>query len=239
MKTFVKFSIQCALFCVALLIASSARGGLVVPRGGDFVRPGENTTIQWDTSFFMWRDSSVLSGNVSISLWNASTGAWTSIASSVAFSAASYTWSVSGSLSGSGFRIKVRSLADTNAFAISSSYFNISSTGGGLGKELVQRGKDIVAPEQPNDIVLTTSPNPFSNSQQVSFTIPDDVDAANITNVVVLDMMGRTVATLAKGQLSLGQHTCAFDGSALPSGQYMIAVHTAGHQQSSIVVLEK
>ncbi len=60
-------------------------------------------------------------------------------------------------------------------------------------------------------------PNPFSSVTTISFDMPD---AEEIT-LEVVDLLGRTVATLAEGRWPAGQHQVRYDGSALPSGIYL------------------
>lgn len=69
----------------------------------------------------------------------------------------------------------------------------------------------------PNDFQLNQNyPNPFNPSTTFSFTIPQ----TTFTSLAIYDMLGRSVATVAYGQLNAGNHTMNFDASFLPSGVY-------------------
>ena len=61
-------------------------------------------------------------------------------------------------------------------------------------------------------------PNPF-NPQTV---VPFSVAAAGRVQIVVFDLLGREVATLADGRYQTGVYQAVFDGSALPSGMYLV-----------------
>lgn len=67
-------------------------------------------------------------------------------------------------------------------------------------------------------------PNPFNPSTQISFTLPQ----AQEVSLVVYDMLGRQVATLAsREQFASGQNTVSFDASNLSSGIYLYRLTSA------------
>jgi len=59
-------------------------------------------------------------------------------------------------------------------------------------------------------------PNPFNPTTNIEFTLPKDTDV----KIVVYDIMGRQVATLAKGYYKAGYYRITFDAGRLPSGVY-------------------
>jgi tetratricopeptide (TPR) repeat protein len=59
-------------------------------------------------------------------------------------------------------------------------------------------------------------PNPFNPSTRIDFTLPE---ASNVT-LVVYDVLGRQVATLAHDLFAAGNHTAKWDGSSVASGVY-------------------
>ncbi len=63
-------------------------------------------------------------------------------------------------------------------------------------------------------------PNPFNPTTSINFEVlqPGDYE------VIVYDLVGNSVATLFKGNLSEGKHSFRFDGSNLPSGIYFYEV---------------
>jgi hypothetical protein len=67
-------------------------------------------------------------------------------------------------------------------------------------------------------------PNPLRGSATLSF----DVAEASDVRVVVYDVQGRKVAVLAEGRFEAASHQVVFDGSALPSGTYLVRMSTAG-----------
>jgi len=52
-------------------------------------------------------------------------------------------------------------------------------------------------------------------------------------------MMARDVTTLINNVEPAGRHTITFNASNLPSGQYIVAVHTLNHMQSKLIILTK
>ncbi|MEM1042878.1 MAG: GDSL-type esterase/lipase family protein [Bacteroidota bacterium] len=73
-------------------------------------------------------------------------------------------------------------------------------------------------------------PNPFDTATALSLDLPT---AAKV-QLVVHDVLGRTVATLVDGPLGAGFHHVAFDAAHLPSGTYLVRMQAEG--QSGTVV---
>ncbi len=71
--------------------------------------------------------------------------------------------------------------------------------------------------------VVGAFPNPFARSTEIGF----ELDRAADVSLVVYDVRGREVATLAEGTMDAGQHTVSFDAASLPSGVYIYRL-TAG-----------
>ncbi len=76
---------------------------------------------------------------------------------------------------------------------------------------------------KPDTYVLHENyPNPFNPATNISFTLPEAADV----QLVVYDMLGREVETLAHGTFSAGIHAVSFDGANLPSGTYFYTLIT-------------
>jgi hypothetical protein len=60
-------------------------------------------------------------------------------------------------------------------------------------------------------------PNPFNPATRIAFTLPSQLDLT----LEVFDVLGRKVATLAKGVYPAGMHEVDFDASRLTSGLYV------------------
>ncbi|MBL0175501.1 MAG: T9SS type A sorting domain-containing protein [Ignavibacteria bacterium] len=69
-------------------------------------------------------------------------------------------------------------------------------------------------------------PNPFNPSTTLRFSVPE---ASEVT-LTVVDVLGRTVATLVSGSVEAGTHSVSFDASSLESGTYIAAVSMTGRE---------
>ena len=70
-------------------------------------------------------------------------------------------------------------------------------------------------------------PNPFSAGSgptRISYSLPEK---SHVT-LVVTDMLGRTVATLANSDIESGVHTAVFDAASLNSGSYIATINMIG-----------
>ncbi len=75
-------------------------------------------------------------------------------------------------------------------------------------------------------IDFSVSPNPTTGAAKVEFTVPSA--RAEQASVVMTDMMGRTVRTLANGSLAGGKQTFELNTSGLASGQYIVKLMLDG-----------
>jgi len=69
-------------------------------------------------------------------------------------------------------------------------------------------------------------PNPFNPYTSIKYNLPEK----STVNLIVTDMLGRTVATLVNGIQESGERTAIFDASALSSGSYITTVNMTGIQ---------
>jgi len=69
-------------------------------------------------------------------------------------------------------------------------------------------------------------PNPFNPFTSIKYNLPEK----STVNLIVTDMLGRTVATLVNGIQETGARTAIFDASALSSGSYIATVTMTGIQ---------
>ena len=67
-------------------------------------------------------------------------------------------------------------------------------------------------------VLHTAYPNPFNPQAVVPFSVATTAQV----QITVFDMIGREVATLADGRYETGVYQAVFDGSALPSGMYLV-----------------
>ncbi len=87
----------------------------------------------------------------------------------------------------------------------------------------------------PASIVMSSFPNPFNALTRISFSLPVPAEI----HLSVHDITGRSMATLTHGQLNVGDHSVAFDGSALSSGIYFAHLSAGNIQRTQKLVLLK
>ena len=78
-------------------------------------------------------------------------------------------------------------------------------------------------------------PNPFNPSTTIPFTILE----ATQVRLVVFDMLGREVSTLANGLYPSGSHSVIWDAQGLPSGLYVYRLEANGEMQTRTMNLLK
>ena len=66
------------------------------------------------------------------------------------------------------------------------------------------------------------SPNPFSSSLNISYSLPEAMQAS----LAVYDITGRLVGAPEDGVLDAGEHTSVWDSGELPSGCYVVMLRT-------------
>lgn len=78
-------------------------------------------------------------------------------------------------------------------------------------------------------------PNPFNRATTIGFSLhtPGDV------TVDVFDVLGRQVATLARGSYPAGAHALRFEAGHLTSGTYIVRLESNGVTQSRTITLVK
>ena len=75
----------------------------------------------------------------------------------------------------------------------------------------------------PNTVTLKQNyPNPFNPDTKISFSIP----AKREVKLIVYNILGQEVTTLADGEFTAGYHEVEFDGSGYASGVYLYRLRT-------------
>ena len=78
-------------------------------------------------------------------------------------------------------------------------------------------------------------PNPFNSAAAVTYTLSEAVHI----NLSVCNLLGQKVATLFDGMLQRGEHTVIWNGSAFPSGIYIVRLDTPTASEKVKMVLLK
>mgnify|MGYP003960624555 CR=1 FL=1 len=81
--------------------------------------------------------------------------------------------------------------------------------------------------------LLGNYPNPFNPTTMISFSL----DQTSMVNLVVTDMLGRTVAVVADETMVAGSHSLNFDASNLSSGVYFYTLSAGGNSLTSKMLL--
>jgi len=76
-------------------------------------------------------------------------------------------------------------------------------------------------------------PNPISRSAAISFSLP----RSGQVELGVYDVVGRKVATLAKGQMSAGTHEASWNASSAPAGVYFYRLNFEGKTLTNRMVV--
>jgi hypothetical protein len=89
----------------------------------------------------------------------------------------------------------------------------------------------VVIGQEQAAVITSVTPNPVVNESRVVLSLQQPA----MTTVTVVDINGRTVATIHDGDLSAGTHELTLDASALANGAYTIVVNADGASTSSTI----
>ena len=96
--------------------------------------------------------------------------------------------------------------------------------------------EELTAGNIPSEFKLNPPhPNPFNPTTAISYQL----QAASYVELVVYDITGREVATVADGWYNAGAHEVTFDGSGLASGIYFARLSAGGNQSIQKMLLVK
>ncbi len=87
----------------------------------------------------------------------------------------------------------------------------------------------------PSSFILSSYPNPFNNTTEISFSLP----APSIVRLSTTDILGREVEELQSGALSAGNHRLSWNANDLPSGVYFARIESRFGVKSSKLLLLK
>jgi hypothetical protein len=87
----------------------------------------------------------------------------------------------------------------------------------------------------PSFVLNANYPNPFNPTTKISYALPQEVRV----KLVVYDVLGQLVATLADEVQSAGNHNALFNAGNLPSGMYFYRIEAGNNLQVNKMVLSK
>ncbi len=87
----------------------------------------------------------------------------------------------------------------------------------------------------PDALAFTVAPNPLNSRSDITFTTSD----FDRVDLVLMDVLGRTVQSVFSGMLGSGNHTFTLDGSSLPAGTYYLRLEVNGTRLTKKVIIER
>lgn len=83
-------------------------------------------------------------------------------------------------------------------------------------------------------VALSVYPNPVADNARIAYTVTEQASAVNI---VLTDLLGRTVSVLENGSKPVGNQSAALSKAALPAGTYLVRVQVGEKVSTSKVVV--
>lgn len=99
-------------------------------------------------------------------------------------------------------------------------------------------GVDEIPNESLNFELKQNYPNPFNPSTTISFTIPIELNRANV-KIVVYDMLGNEIETILNQVMEAGNHNISYSPANLSSGVYIYKLFTGNLQTARKFVYMK
>lgn len=158
--------------------------------------------------------------------------AWIALADSTGDTLWNYYWNASGVNSVYNFD----RTSDGGIIAAGVADWNLDTES---GDALLIRMQDITSPitdnpiPVPHTLGLFVYPNPFNAQATLQFTL----DRASDVEIVLNDLLGRTVQSYHAQFLSAGQHIMPIDAASLASGTYWVTLNTAQQALTTKIIL--
>ena len=84
------------------------------------------------------------------------------------------------------------------------------------------------------------TPNPFSNTTTISFSLPQSTKIS----FIIFDVNGRLIKTLADAEMQAGTHQLTWNasdekGNAVVAGMYVLKMHAGNYVETKKIVIVK
>jgi photosystem II stability/assembly factor-like uncharacterized protein len=113
--------------------------------------------------------------------------------------------------------------------------FFAATRGLGVFKSVPGLGVSSQAKTPAASMNITTRPNPFINQANISFTL----QSRKNVHLDVYDVLGKHIQSLLSGTFDQGDYTVSFNGSSLPSGNYLVSLHSGDESYATWVTLQR
>ncbi len=131
------------------------------------------------------------------------------------------TWTVAGTVAGSGTTNEVRNYSFTDKGLASGTYeYRLKQTDYNGNFEYHYLSGEVIIGIPVEFSLSQNYPNPFNPSTKINFDIP----ANSLVTLKVYDVIGNEVMTLVNGQKEAGSYTVNFNASNLSSGIYIYKI---------------
>jgi hypothetical protein len=172
--------------------------------------------------FITWSSTDIIDVKIEFSSNNGAS--WELVNESVP-STGIYSWNVPAVHTIQGL-IKISNVSDLDTFDISDDVFTIEPV------TIVELLESTI----PDNFELKQNfPNPFNAITTIYYGLPNESSA----EILIFDILGKTVMRFSKGKQPAGYHSVKFDATALPSGIYFYIIQAGSFVETKKMVLMK
>jgi len=214
-----RLSILTSLIFLFNTFAVDAHVGLDFPQGGETFEAGSTITIQWHII--------IDHGSSDWDLYFSSDGGstWDTVVADLPKSQLAYNWTVPQTGTQQGVIKVLQDNQNGTPYSDNSGVFTIQ----------IPTGISETGSQSLQYKLFPAYPNPFNPETKIKYSLSQ---SGNIS-LIVYDVLGNEIQTLAIGEKSAGTYEVKFDGSDLPSGVYIYRLNAGEYRAVRKLVLLK